>query len=175
MNEAVEMVNEVEVKEVEKSTLMKRVWAKMGKEEKGFTLIELLAVLVIIAIIAVIAIPLIGNIINNSRENADLATARQVYDASRLYITDKLNGDFQGTGTPPTVTVNVATATNSLQADGFLEKGLFLPSTKEPITSGTVVYEDGQLKDSGTAVTISDGTADGTKNFTAEQILSSTR
>ncbi|WP_172247705.1 prepilin-type N-terminal cleavage/methylation domain-containing protein [Saccharibacillus endophyticus] len=153
---------------------MQRVWSKMGKDEKGFTLIELLAVLVIIAIIAVIAIPLIGNIINNSRTNADLATARQVYDASRLYVTDKLNGDFQGTGTPPTVTVNVSSTTNSLQADGFLEKGLYLPSTKKAITSGSVIYQNGQLKASGTAVTISDGTTDGTKNFTAAEILSST-
>lgn len=61
---------------------------RLSKEEnqKGFTLIELLAVIVILGIIAVIAIPMIGNIVKGSREDADLATARQIYEAARLYV-----------------------------------------------------------------------------------------
>ncbi|WP_246281391.1 prepilin-type N-terminal cleavage/methylation domain-containing protein [Saccharibacillus qingshengii] len=138
MNQAVEMANEVEVKESGKSTFMQRVWAKMGKEEKGFTLIELLAVLIIIAIIAVIAIPLIGNIINNSRQDADLSTARQVYDASRMYIIGEKNGAFDTTAK---VTVE------ELQTAGYLEKTVVLPSTKNKLdTTGEVVFEKGELK-----------------------------
>lgn len=170
MNQAAEVMNEVEVKESRKSTFMQSVWAKMGKEEKGFTLIELLAVLVIIAIIAVIAIPLIGGIINNSKDDSDLATARQVYDASRLYITSEKAGDFQGTapaaGGAATQTVNIA-GTDSLQGKKFLEDPLYLPSNKLEITSGSVVYEAGALK----SVTLT--TSAGNKSFDADEILKS--
>lgn len=163
MNQTVGTVNEVEVKESLKSKFIQRVWAKMGKDEKGFTLIELLAVLVIIAIIAVIAIPLIGNIINNSRNSADVATARQVYDASRLYITGESDGVFAGT-TAVTVTVE------QMQEEGYLDKPLAMPSTKDEITAGTVTYTtDGSLA---SVSLTSDGKAE---SFTAEQVLSQTK
>lgn len=41
------------------------------KKNSGFTLIELLAVIVILAIIALIATPIVINIINSSKENAN--------------------------------------------------------------------------------------------------------
>lgn len=171
MNQTAQAVNEVEVKESRKSKFMQRVWAKMGKEEKGFTLIELLAVLVIIAIIAVIAIPLIGNIINNSREGADVATARQVYDASRLYITGEQDGKFANA---TAVTVSI----KQMQDAGYLDKGIALPSSKAPITSGTVTYTpEGSLN---TVVLVTGQTSDGSggttagtsQTFTATQVMS---
>jgi type IV pilus assembly protein PilA len=73
---------------------MRKLLKRLKKEEKGFTLIELLAVIVILAVIAVIAVPLIGKIINNSKTDSDLATARQLYDAARLYVTGEQNGDY---------------------------------------------------------------------------------
>ena len=100
-------------------------------DEKGFTLIELLAVIVILAIIAVIAIPLIGNIIDNSKEDGDIATARQVYDAARLYIVGEEGGDFTGTSE---VTLE------KLQSEGYLDNPISLPSTKAIITGGEVVF-----------------------------------
>ncbi|MEJ8303622.1 prepilin-type N-terminal cleavage/methylation domain-containing protein [Saccharibacillus sacchari] len=177
MNQAAEVINEVEVKESRKSTFMQRVWSKMGKDEKGFTLIELLAVLVIIAIIAVIAIPLIGNIISNSRTNADLATARQVYDASRLYITGEQNGQFTtGSGTSA---VGASVSISDMQNKGYLDSPLVLPSTKATITSGTVTYTNtGSLSQvvlntGGTAASGSTPATTGTANtFTAEKVLS---
>ena len=124
---------------------------KAVKEEKGFTLIELLAVIVILGIIAVIAIPLIGNVIENSRKNSDVAAARQVYDAARLYVVSEKNGDFvesiANTGAGATgnhgliLTVSSATPTDdTLQSKGFLESPIYLPSDKTQITGGTVEF-----------------------------------
>ena len=111
---------------------IKKRLGKLGKEEKGFTLIELLAVIVILGIIAVIAIPMIGNVIDKSRQNADLATARQIYDAARLYtVTENL-----GKSTSGQTSVTLAT----LQSNNYLENNLVLPSTKSPLnTTSTFV------------------------------------
>lgn len=62
--------------------------AKM-KEQKGFTLIELLAVIVILGIIAAIAIPAIGNVINKSKEKAEVQDALLIINAAKLYVADK--------------------------------------------------------------------------------------
>lgn len=162
MNQAAEMVNEVEVSEAGKSSFIKRVWTKMGKEEKGFTLIELLAVLVIIAIIAVIAIPLISNIINNSRSSADVSSARQVYDAARLYVIGEKNGDFKGAAD-----ITVATLTDKK----YLETTVSLPSTKKALVgadSKVVFSTTGDL----TSVVLTDGTI--TRSYTAEEVLKAT-
>ncbi len=130
MEQTAQAVNEVEVKESRKSGLMQRVWAKMGKEEKGFTLIELLAVLVIIAIIAVIAIPLIGGIINNSKEDADASTARQLYDSARLYVVGENNGDFKTVKGAGEKAVAGVVTLSMLQAGNYIDASLVLPSTK---------------------------------------------
>ncbi len=161
MNETAGMVNEVEVKKAGKSKFMQSVLRKMGKEEKGFTLIELLAVLVIIAIIAVIAIPLIGNIINKSRDNGDLSTASQVYNAARMYVIDTKNGDFQ----------KAATVTLKEMVDGkYIEKDIVLPSSKAALVEGTQVTFDktGAL----TEVILNDGEK---YTFTAKEVLSATK
>lgn len=146
---------------------------RLNKEEgqKGFTLIELLAVIVILGIIAVIAIPLIGNIINNSKDNADVATARQVYDAARLYVVGEKNGNFK---TITTVTIA------DMQATGYLDSPIALPSTKAVITGGSVTFNDkGQLANPGTettgavSFTMGSGTSAPTEKFSASQVLSS--
>ncbi|MEC0370764.1 prepilin-type N-terminal cleavage/methylation domain-containing protein [Paenibacillus chibensis] len=138
--------------------VLKKRFGKLGREEKGFTLIELLAVIVIIGIIAVIAIPLIGNILSKSKDSADLATARQVYDAARLYITSEGNGDFKATE-------NRTISIEKLQDSGYLDKSLYLPSTKAPISkTGVVTFSDlGQL----VSVTLN------SKVYNAENVLSS--
>jgi type IV pilus assembly protein PilA len=144
---------------------------RLSKEEnqKGFTLIELLAVIVILGIIAVIAIPLIGNVINNSKESADVATARQVYDAARLYIIGEKDGVFKGQGK---VTIS------EIQTGGYLDK-IYLPSDKKEITSGFVYFNaNGQLDntaDTGKtdAVTLTTGSGTGTPHeFSAASVLS---
>ena len=54
--------------------------------KKGFTLIELLAVIVILAIIATIATPIVLNIINDARGEADLRSEDFYLDAVELSI-----------------------------------------------------------------------------------------
>ncbi|ULO07980.1 type II secretion system protein [Paenibacillus sp. 19GGS1-52] len=153
--------------------LAEAVKRRLGKEEnqKGFTLIELLAVIVILGIIAVIAIPLIGNVISNAKEDSDVATARQIYDASRLYIVGESNGKFNST-TPVTVTIA------QMQDKGYLDSPLSLPSSKVTISAGTVYYTaEGQLdyivispKPEGSSAVTGDTTSG---KFSAEQVLKS--
>ena len=54
--------------------------------KKGFTLIELLAVIVILAIIALIATPIVLNIINETKESAQLRSAEFYLDAVETAI-----------------------------------------------------------------------------------------
>ena len=156
--------------------LAQAIKRRLSKEEsqKGFTLIELLAVIVILGIIAVIAIPLIGNVISNAKEDSDVATARQIYDASRLYIVGEKDGKFNDATTPVSVTIA------KIQEKGYLDNKLSLPSSKATISSGTVYYTaNGQLdyvvispKPEGSAeITVSGETSSG--KFTAEQVLKS--
>ncbi|USB33683.1 prepilin-type N-terminal cleavage/methylation domain-containing protein [Paenibacillus sp. YPG26] len=148
---------------------MNRRLKKLGKEEKGFTLIELLAVIVILGIIAIIAIPLISNIINNARTDSDVATARQVYDAARLYIINEKNGDFKD----KTVSiVSNATGDDTLQGKGYLEKGIVLPSTKAQITGGTVTFDaNGNLKATDGVVIKTTSNAGDDKKYSADEIM----
>ncbi|MEK3675478.1 prepilin-type N-terminal cleavage/methylation domain-containing protein [Paenibacillus sp. FSL R10-2771] len=151
---------------------------KAVKEEKGFTLIELLAVIVIMGIIAIIAIPMISGLIKNTGDKADLATARQVYEASRMYITTELDGTI-GTQTIDVIgtAASGTTKATGLQALKFLETPLVLPSTKENIVTGSIIYySNGKLADnsSGYAVMLKDSsTTPVVKTFTAEEILES--
>ncbi|MGL6009577.1 MAG: type II secretion system protein, partial [Culicoidibacterales bacterium] len=59
---------------------------KTIKNQKGITLVELLAVMVIVGIIAAISIPAIGNLIENTRKDAFIATAQNVTEAARLVV-----------------------------------------------------------------------------------------
>lgn len=157
--------------------LRKRL-GKAVKEEKGFTLIELLAVIVIMGIIAVIAIPMISGLINKTGEKADLATARQIYEASRMYITTELDGNV-GTqiidvkGTAKTAT----TKATGLQVLNYLENPLVLPSNKKEIVSGSLNYSGGKLANDtdGVAIIITAGTGADlvTRKYTAQEILES--
>lgn len=155
---------------------MQMILKRLKKEEKGFTLIELLAVIVILAVIAVIAVPLIGNIINKSKTDSDVATARQVYDAARLYITSEENGDF----TSKSVVVRSSdTSAKTLVSSGYLESQIMLPSNKEVITGGVVKFNDkGELESVALAtgnatVPTTTSTAANSKFYDGETVLKS--
>lgn len=144
--------------------LAQAIKRRLSKEEnqKGFTLIELLAVIVILGIIAVIAIPLIGGVIDRSKEDSDVATARQLYEAARLYVIGEGNGDFTGT------TVTLA----QLRAGHYIDSNIYLPSTKAPITAANIVFgTTGEL--ASVMITPIAEAADASGAFTPQQVLSS--
>ena len=61
--------------------------------KKGFTLIELLAVIIILAIVAIIATPIILNVIEESKESANLRSVEGYADAVKnKYFNDSLGG-----------------------------------------------------------------------------------
>lgn len=80
------------------------------KNQKGLTLIELLAVIVILGIIAAIAVPAIGNVINNSRDNAALADAQQIIEGAKLYVASEGISGGTATITPENLSTYVTKA-----------------------------------------------------------------
>lgn len=58
---------------------------KKLQNERGLTLVELLAVIVILGIIATIAFVMIGNVIENSKQDAQIANAQQMISSAKLY------------------------------------------------------------------------------------------
>ena len=53
--------------------------------KKGFTLIELLVSIAILGLIMMIAVPKIGDVINESKNNAYLETVSTIENAAQLY------------------------------------------------------------------------------------------
>lgn len=82
-------------------------------KEEGFTLVELLAVLVILALIVGIAIPMVGNVINNSKESADKSQNELIINAAQLY-------ELEDNNTLP-VTTDVLITKGFLENDEKLE------------------------------------------------------
>ncbi|MDD9267825.1 type II secretion system protein [Paenibacillus sp. GCM10023248] len=133
---------------------------RLKKEEKGFTLIELLAVIVILAVIAAIAVPYILGVINKSKDDADVATARQLYDAAKLYVTAEKGGVFK----------NVTITLSDLKTGKYIENDIMLPSTKEPLSSASIVFKN---DDSGELTSVKIETTTLAKEYTGPNVLKS--
>ncbi|MBL1226196.1 type II secretion system protein [Enterococcus sp. BWR-S5] len=83
--------------------------SRLLKDERGMTLVELLATVVILAIIAGIGIVAIGNVIQNSREDAAVSEIQQAMNAANLYQLD------------PTVT-GTTFQLDAVQSAGYLQQ-----------------------------------------------------
>lgn len=73
----------------------KKQQLKKLKNERGLTLVELLAVIVILGIIATIAFVMIGNVMDNSKKDAQIANAQQMIASAKLY---EASGNEIGSG-----------------------------------------------------------------------------
>ncbi|WP_114569919.1 prepilin-type N-terminal cleavage/methylation domain-containing protein [Exiguobacterium flavidum] len=70
---------------------LKEMWqdARQMRDERGLTLVELLVVVVILGIIAAISVIAVGNLIENSRKDAQVANAKQLVNAAKLYVSSE--------------------------------------------------------------------------------------
>jgi prepilin-type N-terminal cleavage/methylation domain-containing protein len=64
-----------------------------GFMKKGFTLIELLAVIIILAVIALIATPVVLNVVDNAKKQANKDSVYGLLDAANLYYSESLLDD----------------------------------------------------------------------------------
>ena len=72
-----------------------KIWRCDINVKKDFTLIELLTVIVILAIIALIATPIILNVINDSKQSANIRSAEKYLGATKnAVVKENLYGEF---------------------------------------------------------------------------------
>lgn len=114
---------------------------KLLKNQKGMTLVELLAVLVILGIIAAIAVPMIGNIINDSKDKAILADAQTILSGAKVA---QANGEGEKDDKTGTITFNSAVLQNYVDGVTLAEKDKViykLPTENAKEGTWTVTFE----------------------------------
>lgn len=120
---------------------MMRQHLKQMKNQKGMTLVELLAVLVILGIIAAIAVPMIGNIINDSKDKAILADAQTILSGAKVA---QANGEGEKNDKEGTITFNSAVLQNYVDGVTLADKDEViykLPAKNAKEGTWTVTFE----------------------------------
>ena len=96
--------------------------------KKGFTLIELLAVIVILAVITLIATPAVLNIIEDSKQSAAEASARNIVSSAETYYLKELMNNNKVS--------SIDLSTNTLKYDGDKAEKGYVNLDKEGKGSG---------------------------------------
>ncbi|TPE22228.1 prepilin-type N-terminal cleavage/methylation domain-containing protein [Clostridium perfringens] len=121
---------------------------KQNKKKKGFTLIELIIVIAIIAILAAIAIPNFLGIQRKSKVKADIASAKNIYDATSTLVADnKITADCAYVLDPNATTKDIVE--NSMQTIPTSKsiKGDYFEVVVTGITHETTATLDSQTPD----------------------------
>jgi type IV pilus assembly protein PilA len=120
----------------------------MKLNKKGFTLVELLAVIVILAVILVIAIPNVLSIIDKSRKDSMVNTAKMMVKAAQLVVAQGQTAAGTTVSTPVAnkyITIKMSTlALDNVTKD---PDGGAYPGTPAGANSYVVIFNDaGTLK-----------------------------
>ena len=115
---------------------------KLKKNQKGFTLVELIVVLVILAILAAFTIPAMLGFVNDARNKAHIAEARECYVAAQSVATEMLastNTEAKRNSIISGINSYVKGTTPSLSGDALTAYTNFTASVDNDITTGATV------------------------------------
>ncbi len=105
------------------------------KNKKGFTLVEVTAVVVILGIISLIAIPLVENTIQNMRQSSYETQIKVILEGARQWgASNRFLPEF-----PSSDGTSLSIQIGELKTEGFVEKDITNPQTREPFENDMVV------------------------------------
>jgi len=119
----------------------------MKKSKKGFTLIELVVVIAVLAILAAIAIPVVSGVIGDARANVDLANAKTIESAVKLYAANEGLTSIDAAGANTALTnaqIPTTIATQAVTENSFVINGTTFAVTivATPSSGGLSSYSD---------------------------------
>ena len=105
-------------------------------KKKGFTLIELLSVVVVLGLLAFLVIPLVGNVLNDSRNDFYEKQLNLIKSATKLWANEEENKIFlqELTVWPYELTLG------DLQESGFIEKNI-----KNPLSTNNEIFHENMI------------------------------